>query len=380
MRDQIVRLAKDLITIPSVSGDIEKAVEILEFGKQQLANFAFTPFVSNTYPSLLFSNQGTDRRTFKIILNAHLDVVPGKKEQFHPYEKDGKLYGRGVFDMKAATAAMLLLFKNEAHKLSFPFGLQLTTDEELSGFHGTRYQVAQGVRADFVIMGECNSNLRVTNQSKGRHLIKIIIEGNTAHAAYPWHGKNALWEMYQALNPLMQAFPTPKEEIYKTTVSITRIKTENDATNKIPGNCTAFLDVRYAPEDKDTIIAKIKSLLPSTIRLEADHLRPYHSVEAKNKYITSLRKITQEIYGQDLPLRFAHATSDAPFFAAVGCDAIEFGPVGQNAHQDNEWVDSNSLETYYYILKKFLATVDTHVKSSPKIINLSSEKKALLPL
>src|SRR5215217_5045344 len=43
----------------------------------------------------------------RILLHGHADVVPGEERQFEPYEQDGELYGRGVYDMKGALAAMM---------------------------------------------------------------------------------------------------------------------------------------------------------------------------------------------------------------------------------------------------------------------------------
>ena len=351
---EIVPLAKKLIAFSSVSGDIPQANEILKIVKKELTGFQHTSFISSGLPSLLFSNQNKDTKKFKIILNAHLDVVPAEEEQFVPIEKEGRLYGRGAFDMKAAAAVMILLFKEMADKVDFPLGLQITMDEEISGFNGTRYQVQQGIRADFAIMGECNSNFKVTNQSKGRFEGKIIIEGDSAHAAHPWRGENAVWKMYQALEPLMKAFPIPETETFTTTVSITKIESENNATNQIPGHCVAYLDIRYQPEDADNILTKIRALLPKNAVFEAEDMRKPHSVDPENKYIKLLRKITTETLKQELPLRSAHATSDAPFFSEVGCPAVEFGPIGNSPHHENEWVDIKSLGQYYEILQKFL--------------------------
>lgn len=357
IRENILTLAKQLIAIPSVSGDIKKAVEILKFTENYLPEYKPIPFVSNKIPSLLFSNHGKDISKFKIIFNVHLDVVPADKQLFIPVEKNGKLYGRGAFDMKAAGAVMILLFKKMADKLPYQFGLQVTTDEEINGHNGTKYQVEQGVRAEFAIMGECNSNFKVTNQAKGRILTKIIINGDAAHAAHPWRGENAIWQMYNVLEPIVKAFPIPDEETYQTTVSITKIETSNTHTNIIPDTCVAYLDIRYIEQDKDTILPKLNSLLPDTVIIESENMRDPHYVDPKNSYIKQLRKITTDIRKEELPLRFAHATSDAPFFSAFDCPAIEYGPVGNSPHHEKEWVDIQSLVDYYHILKEFLLSV-----------------------
>ena len=41
------------------------------------------------------------------MLHGHVDVVPGEESQFEPHEESGELYGRGVYDMKGALAAMM---------------------------------------------------------------------------------------------------------------------------------------------------------------------------------------------------------------------------------------------------------------------------------
>jgi len=354
MKDEILPLAKALIRIPSVTEVIPKSVAILELTKQQLPEYTFTPFVSNNSPSLLFNNKSKNTKDFKIILNAHLDVVPGSKEQFIPTEKDGKLYGRGAFDTKAAAAVMVLVFKEIGNKLSYPLGLQLTSNEETNGIHGTGYQVSQGVKADFAICAESNSNFQVTNQLKGRYLIKIGTKGLSAHSAYAWKGENALLKMYEILAPVLKAYPHPKEETYETTVNLTKIESHNDATNRIPDKCTAYLDIRFTHKDSDSIVNAIRSLLPEAIDFEAIPLRPAHTVAPDNPYIVKLRQSVKEVIGEELPLRFAHATSDATFLK----QAIEFGPIGANAHADDEWVDIKSLEDYYVILKQFLLDLD----------------------
>jgi succinyl-diaminopimelate desuccinylase len=352
--DEIIKLSKALISIPSVSGDIPKAVEVIELTKQQLADFSPQIFVSQQFPSLLYTNKPHEIKNFKIIFNTHLDVVPAGEQEFIPREENGRLYGRGAYDTKAAAAVMLLLFKEMAPQLSYPLGLQITTDEELNGFNGTKYQLDQGVRAEFAIASECNNNFQVGNRAKGRMSIRLSFKGDAAHAAYPWRGENAVWAMYQVLEPLMRAFPIPEEETYETTVTITKIESDNQATNRVPDNCSAHLDIRYKPDQQNEIVQKIRSLLPDSIMFEPEEMAVPHYADENDKYVQLLRNITTEVIGEELPFRFAHATSDARFFSAIGSPAVEYGPLGKSPHHYNEWVDIKSLGQFYEILKKFL--------------------------
>jgi succinyl-diaminopimelate desuccinylase len=358
MGDKIIKLAKELISIPSITDDIHNAVEVMKVVEDCLKGYDYKPFVANSYPSLLYSNQGKNVKNFQVIFNGHLDVVPAGNEAFKPVEKNGRLYGRGAFDMKAAIAVKVLLFKEMAHKLSFPLALQLVSEEETSGRYGTGYQINQGVRGKFVVIGECTSNFKVGNKSKGRYIIRVSVKGKTSHSAYSWLGKNAIWRMYELLEPIVKAYPAARQETFKTTVNVTKIESSNSAVNIIPADCTAYLDIRYAPEDGKTIIPYLKSLLPADAIMEVDHARGYRSVDPKNKYIQLLKKNTKKVRGKETQLRYAHGTSDAVYYAEIGCDAVEFGPIGDNAHHENEWVDIQSLSDYYQILKNFLLEVD----------------------
>src|SRR6185437_9834640 len=131
--NDIIDLAKKFIAIPSTEDSNPHLKEIISFTSTQLAGFQTQEFISNGKPSILVHNAKKDTKHFKIILNAHLDVVPGQKNQFIPFIKNSKLYGRGAYDMKAATAAKVLLFKELAKKLAYPLAVQLVTDEEIGG-------------------------------------------------------------------------------------------------------------------------------------------------------------------------------------------------------------------------------------------------------
>lgn len=361
MKNNILPLAKELIKIPSISGDIEQAVEITRFTEKQLAGYNFRPFVSDSIPSLLYSNKDKNTKDFKIILNAHLDVVPGSKDQFKPIEKNGRLYGRGSYDTKAAAAAMILLFKEIGPKVSYPLGLQITTDEEIGGGDGTKYQLDKGVRADFMIASECGSNFNIVHEAKARLVVKLVAKGKTSHSAYPWLGDNAIWKLQQGIHAILQHYPSPKEAVYQTTVNVTHIQTQgkenrDTAYNRTPDYCEALLDVRYVPSERNTILDQLQALLIAGVSLEVIHNTVPHQTDSNNKYIHALQKAGASVFKKELNLAKQNGTSDVRHYSEVGNDGIEFGPIGGNQHTDDEWVDINSLDDYYAILKQFLVS------------------------
>ncbi|MBI4225990.1 M20/M25/M40 family metallo-hydrolase [Candidatus Roizmanbacteria bacterium] len=356
MLDKIISVAKKFITISSIKENPRKSPDVLIIAKKELSGFTIEDFEKEGVPSLLIYKGKARPKRFKFILNAHLDVVPGKKEQFKPVVKDGKLYGRGAYDMKAAAAVEILVFKELAKKLNYPIALQLVTDEEIGGFNGTKYQLDKGVRSEFAIAGE-STDLGIKNQAKGVVWAKIKTKGKTAHGAYPWMGKNAIWKMINALNHLHKSFPEAKKEIWKTTLNLSKIETSNSTFNKVPDDCTVGIDVRYIPDDAKTIVSKIKKALPKEAEVELLLKEPAQFTDKNNIYIKLLQKATKKVTNKLAPIIVKHGASDIRHFNRVGCDGIEFGPIGFGLHTDNEWVDIKSLEQYYLILKSFLSTI-----------------------
>ncbi|MBI4973870.1 M20/M25/M40 family metallo-hydrolase [Candidatus Roizmanbacteria bacterium] len=358
---KILSLSKKLISVPSTKENPKEILKVLEVAEAAVGKgFAVDRFKKNGSPSLLIHNQKPGTKKFKIILDAHLDVVPGKDYQYKPYEKDGKLYGRGAYDMKAPGAAEILVFKELAKKVSYPLALQLVTDEEIGGFNGAKHQVDEGVRADFTIAGE-STELGIKNAAKGIVWANIKARGQAAHGAYLWQGKSAIWMIQCALNALETKFPEPKKEIWKTTINVSKIYSSNDTYNKVAEDCTLGIDVRFIPEDAKTIVNKIKNLLPKEVELEVLVNEPAQFTPETNEYVTLLKNASKEITGKKAEIIVKHGGSDIRHFNRVGCEGVEYGPHGHGIHTDDEWVDIKSLEAYYKILKAFLLSVEKNI-------------------
>ncbi|MFA6006025.1 MAG: M20/M25/M40 family metallo-hydrolase [Patescibacteria group bacterium] len=354
--DTIVKLAKDLIAIPSTKENPQALKDVLERALQEVSEYTIERFEKNGVPSALVYSGTTRPKRFKIILNAHLDVVPGREEQYKPFEKDGKLYGRGTDDMKAAAAVEILVFKELAKRVTYPLGLQLVTDEEVGGFNAAKHQAEQGVLCDFMIAGEPTS-FGVNNKAKGIVWAKVTATGKTAHGAYPWNGESAVWKLTQFLNNLQQTYPVPKHEVWQTTVNVARVTTENQTMNKVPDKAEAGLDVRYIPEDSETIIASLNKLLVLGTALDIQLKEPSQFTDEKNNFVVKLREATQQVTGTLSEVIVKHGGSDVRHYNAAGCDGVTFGPIGAGLHTDEEWVDIQSLNTYLEILKKFLMAI-----------------------
>lgn len=357
MANQTTVLLEKLIRVQSAPSNKAALEECLNLCLAELKEFTIERFEHNGYKSALIYNTPKRPKKFKIILNGHLDIIPGKEEQYKPKTENGRMYGVGAMDMKASVASHITVFKEIAKKLDYPLGLQLVTEEELGGFDGTKYQIDQGVRTDFAIVGE-TTQFTIENETKGVFWLKISCKGKAAHGAYPWKGENALEKMNHFLVELEKRFPSPKKKEWKTTVNLARIETPNLTFNKIPDYCEAWFDIRYIPQDSDSIVNSIKELLPKSFKLDIVLKEPAQFVEKDNEYIKILQQITKKVIKKNAPLMQAMGSSDARHFTRVKCDAVEFGPLGGGMGSDSEWIDIKSLEDYNQILKDFLMSLE----------------------
>ncbi len=356
MRDNIIALSKKFISIKSTPDNTSALEKILKFALSNLKEFSIERFENKGAKSALIYNTPQRPKKFKVILNGHLDIIPGKESQYRPYINNGKLYGVGAMDMKASVACLIEVFKEMANKVDYPLGLQLVTDEEVGGFNGTKYQIEKGVRADFVIVGE-NTNFNIENQAKGIMWAKVYAKGKTAHGAYPWKGENAILKMNRFLNNLDKKYPAPTKAKWVTTVNVSRIETDNQTFNKIPDTCEVWLDIRYLPEKTATVVSDLKKILPKGFVLEIIAKEPALSTNKDNPFVRSLKTVIKNTIGKNALVLAANGSSDARHYARVRCPAIEFGPGGGGMGSDNEWVDISDLEKYYQTLKNFLASL-----------------------
>lgn len=355
MLEEILSLSKVLISVPTVTGD-EKALDLaVEIAYQDLYDFNLQQYTHNGISSLLYYNTPTLPDRFKVLMSTNLDVVSANEAQFQPRIVGNKLYGRGAYDVKTAAAAMILAFKDMAKKVDYPLGLQIVADGELDS-QSIRHQIEEGVRADFVI-SSIPTNMAISHMSKGMLWMKVRTKVKGSHGASPWIGENAIWKMKPFLDKLQEAYPVPKEESWMTTVNLAKIGTTNKEFNNVPDNCEVLLDIRYIPEDEDTIIEKITSLVPDGFESEVVLNDQSEFTSTENAEFMALCDSIEKITGEKAHIIKKHYADSVRYFKPFGGRGASFGPKGANEHATDEWVDIQSVSQYYQILKDFLSSI-----------------------
>jgi succinyl-diaminopimelate desuccinylase len=337
-------------------------------------NITIEHFETEGIVSLLAYQGKTRPETFKILLNGHLDVVPGEPEQFKPVVKDGKLYGRGVYDMKAASVILTDVFCQYVDKVPYPLGLQIVTDEESSGRHGTNYQIENGVRADFVICGECgrsSGTYEIAHECKGVLVVELEFGGTAAHGAYLWRGDNAVLAATKFAHELLKLYPVPTEEADHTTVNISSIGTSNTALTKVPDHASLRLDIRFVNEDpnfvsQESLNALIKKIDPSA-KISSLYAfdAPFYT-NPDDPILQKLKAAAEKVEAHKFNIVKRHATSDGRFYGNLGSQACEFGIAGEDQHSTNEHITLDAFTKYRQTMQEFLAsTIDHKIKVKP---------------
>jgi succinyl-diaminopimelate desuccinylase len=361
--DTFLATAVELLAVPSTADRPEQLRSVVESVLEFVGpGFTVERFESNGKPSALLyadGHRGAARPEFRVILNGHLDVVPGEPDQFRPRRDGDRLYARGAQDMKVSALVQAQVFRELAPVLPYPLALQLVADEEVGGRDGTLYQIQQGVTGTFVLIGE-HSGLNIVADSKGLLHATLRASGRSGHGAYPWLGDNALLKVVSTVTRLLARYPVATEEVWRTTVNVARIDTPNRAFNQIPAHATAWLDIRFPAEDADLngrtvpeITDYLQSFCEPDVTVAVDHVDAPHHTDHDRPEVEQLRRAAQR---QGYPARFLykHGSGDGGFYSGRGIAAVAFGVGGSGQHGPDEYVEIATIVPYYRALKEFL--------------------------
>src|SRR5262245_51548515 len=162
----------------------------------------------------LLATVGRKRPEYRhLLVLLHTDTVPSgapsdwRFAPFEPFEKDGRLYGRGVLDDKgplAASFAALRILKEHEADLPGAFTFGAVGDEEVGAGVGLPYLIEKGViECTDAVIPDIAGNMREINVAeKGRVLLKVRTRGRQAHAMDPSRGINAIHAMARALGAI----------------------------------------------------------------------------------------------------------------------------------------------------------------------------------
>jgi succinyl-diaminopimelate desuccinylase len=292
-----------------------------------------------------------------VVLHGHLDVVPGREEQFEPRIEDDRLYGRGAYDMKGGLAAMICAFRDMTAQERVRVHFVCVADEESEEIEdrASDWLVKNGYLGDFAITGE-PTDMHIGIQAKGVLAMRLEVSGTAAHGSTPWVGDNAVLKAIDIFRQI-ESLPFAREssELFdRPSINLGRI-IGGDAMNKVPDLCAIDVDIRYLPgQDHEEIRAAIETL-PDLRVVKVFHRTPVMVprddpyVQALGEAISRVAEPTSERLGVG-----RDGASDAISFLEAGVQAVECGPTGDGHHGPEEWVSIRSLGEYRAALVEFV--------------------------
>ncbi|WP_341902771.1 succinyl-diaminopimelate desuccinylase [Sandarakinorhabdus limnophila] len=352
-----VALTQDLIRCPSVTPADEGALDVLE---RALAGLGFActrlPFghepdgpVDNLFATLA----GGPGPHFAFA--GHSDVVPAgdfngwSEDPFAAEVKDGFIVGRGAADMKGALAAMIAATARHLGRgpLVGRLSFIITGDEEGPATFGTTMMLdwmeANGLVPDMCLVGEPTSQQRLGDMMKigrrGSLNAWITVNGAQGHVGYPHMADNPITRLVAIVAELKaRVLDKGNDWFQASNLEITDLSVGNPATNLIPAQARARLNIRFNNEHTG---ASLSDWIRDTVAVHApaSHVEIKISGEAFLTEPGALSSLVSagitDVTGRSPVLSTTGGTSDARFIRRL-CPVVEFGLPGQSMHKVDE--------------------------------------------
>lgn len=372
-----VELTAALVRCPSVTPNEGGALVLLE---QLLspAGFACTR-VDRNGTSNLFARWGRKGANRTFGFNGHTDVVPTgdpslwTADPFGAEIRDGWLYGRGATDMKSGVAAFAAAAIDFVTTTA-PDGaivLAITGDEEGDATDGTvallDWMAAESEAMSVCLVGEPTCPERLGEAMKigrrGSLTAHVTVTGVQGHSAYPHRARNPLTAMVRLLDRLAShELDAGTDHFDPSTLAIVTIDTGNPASNVIPAETRATVNIRFNDLHSGGSLAR---WLGSEANAVAKAMGVTVKVSVKvsgEAFLTPpgplsdlVADAVQAETGIRPALSTSGGTSDARFVKAH-CPVVEFGLVGQTMHQVDERVEIAQIHRLKAIYGRMLAT------------------------
>ena len=280
-----------------------------------------------------------------LLLNAHMDTVgtAGMEAPLEPRSENGRLYGRGAYDMKASLAAIMLAGARAAEAgLRGDVIVTAVADEEV-GSVGSE-AVARRYSADAAIVAEPTEE-RLAVAHRGFAWIELETRGVAAHGSRPDLGEDAIARMGEVLVRLAaldeELRSRSPHRLLGTGSAHASLIEGGTELSTYPDRCVLQAERRTLPgETQADVAAEAHGLLAGLDgSARVTFFREPFEVDEAHEFVALVRWLAgdPEIIG--VPF-----WADSALFAAAGTPTVVYGPAGEGAHAAVEWVDVASAE------------------------------------
>jgi acetylornithine deacetylase/succinyl-diaminopimelate desuccinylase-like protein len=292
-----------------------------------------------------------------LILNAHTDTVgvAGMTDPFVARLDGGRLYGRGSYDMKGSLAACMLATAEAARRgLRGDLVLTAVSDEEFASV-GTE-AVAASIQADAAIVTE-PTEMQIAVAHRGFVCFEIETIGRAAHGSRPHLGIDAIAKMgrvlvgIEELDRELRVHPT-HSRLGSGSVHASLIEGGQEYSS-YPARCLLQAERRTIPgETAELAEGEIRDILSASVRDDPEFTGEVRVVAAREPFevaedaelVEVVRRSATMVMGAEPDVVGVSFWADSALLAASGIPTVLFGPRGEGAHAEVEWVDAGDLE------------------------------------
>lgn len=305
-----------------------------------------------------------------LMLNGHVDTVgvAGMPEPFSGAIRDGKLYGRGSYDMKGSIAAAVGAAKALVDA-GAPFNGELlvaaVADEEDASL-GTADLVGK-YQLDAAIVTE-PTHLEICLAHKGFVWIEVETLGRAAHGSRFDLGVDANMAMGRFLAALSELERDLRKRLPHSLVGPPSLHAAvlrgGSAPSVYAARCTLTIERRTIPgETEASAVREVQQLIDRLAAADPSFKASAKSVLARGPFevpseagiVKVVRQAAERVLGKTPTFCGQTPWMDSALLAAAGVPTVVIGPAGAGAHAAEEWVDTESVVQLAAILADAVA-------------------------
>jgi len=327
-----------------------------------------------------------------LVLNGHIDVFPvgDEKWTYGPWSgavANGRIYGRGVIDMKCGTAASIFTLAylyRIRDQLKGRLTLTAVSDEETLGPYGARYLMEHNpeVLGDCLLNGEPSTPYTIRFAEKGSLWLRFKMDTPGCHGAYTHLSESATKvasRLITSLEKVTAIEVTPPESVRKALIGTEAAmdkamgrgawETVQKVTlnigmimgglkvNMVPGHCEIEADIRLpVGVEREQIMREVEKILSEypQMTMEEISFTPPSWCDPFGEMVDYLKSNAKVLKGFEPVPIISLGGTDARLWRYRNIPAYVYGPSPIRMGSFDEYVD---IEEYLHVLR-------THVLSA----------------
>lgn len=361
--ENIAKFLADIVSIKSLSGEEEEVIVRI---KEEMEEVGFDEVRIDDFGNII-GRIGNGKK--KIAFDAHVDVVDTGDPslwEFNPFKGrvlDDKVIGRGTSDQKAGMASIVYagkIIKRMGIEGDFTFyGVGSIMEEDCDGLPWVYLIEKENFKPDVVVLTE-PTDLGIYRGHRGRMEIEIVVQGKSAHGAFPHLGDNAIYKVADIVKELSRLGLSLKDHDFlgKGTLTVSRIRGHGPSLCSVADYADLYIDRRLTlGETLDSAVEEVRNL--SSVRehrakvnvpiykkktykgylLPMQKYYPTWLMDEENPYLRTSKRAYLGLFDEEPRIgKWTFSTNGVTIAGVYNIPTFGFGPgVEAKAHSPNEY-------------------------------------------